>query len=298
MVAIVALAVIACAIAVLSGGQLADAQAAAPALGVDVVTSGNTANSLSDVEGCAAVNVGDRFTVDIFARDVQRLEAWELRFAYDHRVVEVVDHDYGMFLLSTAPGGSIFPSLFDTETPDRYFLAAAEFSGTADSGSGVLARITLHAVAHGMSPAQVVVDPGYFAPNLTTSAGVRSFSGLVAEGEIAVGQPCPGTSPTWVSAGDPSPAPGSSLPPNSSPDPQGSNGSQPGGEASQGTLTPTPRVAVLQTTGNAPGGVDSAADAKPSTGGSSEFPWWVLGVILGAVAAAAGGVALVFRSRS
>ena len=294
----------------LPGSRPARAQAAAAALGVDVDPANNTASSLAGVQGCVEVAVGDQFPVDIFARDVQKLAAWEVRFAFDHQVVQIINHQYAMFLLSTAPQGSIFPSLFERETDDRYFLAAAEFGGTPDTGSGVLARITMQAVAPGRSPAHIVAEPGYMAPYLTTSAGAGLFSGPVVGGEIAVGQPCSGTEPL-------EPAPKPSTGPGSAPAPgsgrplvieEGNSGAIPvstQGAGAPGAQAPEPSAsgglaAAIQPTGGALHAADSPDGATPAAGReeSAGFPWWLVASLLGAVLVAGTGSALAFMFRN
>jgi hypothetical protein len=313
LAALVALALITGLTLGLPGSRPARAQAAAAALGVDVDPANNTASSLAGVQGCVEVAVGDQFPVDIFARDVQKLGAFEVRFAFDHQVVKIVDHHYDMFLLSTAPQGSIFPSLFERETDDRYFLAAAEFGGTPDSGSGVLARVIMQAIAPGSSPAHIVAEPGYMAPYLTTSAGAGLFSGSLVGGEIAVGQPCSGTGPDQPPAPNPTAGPGS-TPASGSGRPiaieEGNSGVIPvstEGAGAAGAQAPEPSAsgglaAAIQPAGGAAQAADSPDGATPGAGreDSSGFPWWLAGSLLGAllVAGAGSAFAFMFRNRS
>ncbi|MDO8614943.1 MAG: hypothetical protein Q7T33_04305 [Dehalococcoidia bacterium] len=302
------------------------AQTAGTALGVDVDPANNTANHVADVQNCKEVAVGDEFPVDVFADNIEGLAAWELRFAFDHNVVQIVDHNYNMFLLSTAPSGSILPALFDRESDDRYFLAAAEISGTPDTGSGVLARITLKAIAAGTSPAEIVVSPGYLAPYLTKTGGAGLFSGPVAEAAISVGRPCSGPTPTVVPAstprpsnntpgpsGTPSPSgapvssatPGPGAPvvivdsPGTTPDSSGEAGASGGDDPG---ATPAPPGIVRQTGGSAPQDDDPDSHGASTAGrqDSSGFPWLLTGAITAAIlaAGAAGTLAFVIRYKS
>lgn len=206
-------------------------------LGVDPQTTGNTGTSIASVEDCTAVDIGDTFEVDIYITDVEELRAWELRFAFDHQVVQIVNNDFGLFLLSTTPSGSIFPSLFVEEKPDRYFLGASEYNGTPDSGSGVLARLTMQALAPGRSPALIVSEPSYFRPLLTDSNGANTFNGTIHQAEIAVGEPCSQPAPTPPSASptpppSETPLPGTPVP---TPSPSG-EGQQVAGAASEASF--------------------------------------------------------------
>ena len=176
-------------------------------LGIDVAPGSNTAGLVDTVDTCVEVAVGDRFPIDIYVADVESLRAWELRFAFDSDVVQIVDYDYNLFL------GGVFSSLFEVEKPDRYFLAAAE-PRTPDSGSGVLARLTLEAVGSGVSPAEIVMEPGYLAPRLSNVDNVQGndlFAGPVSQAKVAVAEPCRAEIPTSTSP----PAPGATPNPTS-----------------------------------------------------------------------------------
>lgn len=189
------------------------------ALGIDVIPGGNTATLVIAVDTCVEVDVGVQFQVDIYITDVQDLRAWELRFAFDHNVVRVVDYDYFLFL------GSVHPTLFEAEPPDvekadRYFLAAAE-TRDPDSGSGVLARLTLEAVGPGRSPAAIAA--GIYAPilsDINDPRGEDKFTGPVSQAEIAVAEPCsaPAPDPSPTSPPADNTTPGSDTDANDAPD--------------------------------------------------------------------------------
>ncbi|MBI2914196.1 MAG: hypothetical protein HYY03_09805 [Chloroflexi bacterium] len=289
----------------------------ATTLGVDVVADTNSAASLGTPQSCLEVSVGDSFPVDIYITNAQGLRAWELRFGFDHNVLQIVDQDYSKFLLSTDPKGSIFPSLFVGETADRYFLAAHEFRGTPDTGSGVLARLTMQAVAHGKSPVKIVIDPSYFRPRLTDANGEAAFSGPVSQGEVAVGQTCSGAPPPNATSGPtstpgtqpgatqqppaPTPPNGQSSNPVSSPAVGAVGGPDPGDEPSTssgdnggGTGPSDPGAgASRQTSGQDPN--DGQAATATSEGGSSGFPFWLLAPAVGGAVALTAAFALTLR---
>ncbi len=164
-------------------------------LGVDLISDGDADSFVGSVQGCLEVDVGDSFPIDLYIEDAQGLRAWELRFSFDHELLQIVGHDFGQFLLSTDPSGIIFPSLYEMETADRYFLAASEFRGTPDSGSGVLARMSMQAMAPGRSTVTIVTEPSYIAPHLTDDNGTGVFAGITSHGEVAVGEPCSTSDP-------------------------------------------------------------------------------------------------------
>jgi hypothetical protein len=126
-------------------------------IGVDADPAGNTATSLGPIDSCVSVSTGDTFDVDIFVADVVDLLAWEVYFVYDSSIISIVDHDVHMF--QAVDGESnIFD--FSEVLPDldaRYGVAAADLADppAPDSGSGVLAHLTLKAEGPGVSPASI-----------------------------------------------------------------------------------------------------------------------------------------------
>ncbi|TET53069.1 MAG: hypothetical protein E3J64_04125, partial [Anaerolineales bacterium] len=126
-------------------------------IGVDADPAGNTATSLGPIDSCVSVSTGDTFDVDILITDVVDLLAWEVYFVYDGSIISIVDHDVQMFQAANE-GSNIFD--LSEVLPDldaRYGLAAADLAQppAPDSGSGVLARLTLKAVGPGLSPASL-----------------------------------------------------------------------------------------------------------------------------------------------
>jgi len=102
-----------------------------------------------------SINVGDVIDVDVFVKDVQNLSGFQFNLNYNPAVLKVTKSSDHLFLASQQGSNAI--SISDP-TPDSdgvYISAATEFGeiGTTDeSGSGVLARITLEAVKAGSSP--------------------------------------------------------------------------------------------------------------------------------------------------
>ncbi len=165
---------------------------------------------------CAEVSVGQVFTVDLRVENADNLIAYELRVTYDSSVLSLEKADFNHFLVSTPPYGQVFPSLFVAETADSHFLAAAETRGTADSGSGVLARLQMRAITEGMSEIGIQTKPAVYGPRLTNKEGKPIgdgtgdgiFDGTVLSGMAAVGKNCSGGSiedPPVSDGGDPGP---------------------------------------------------------------------------------------------
>ena len=185
---------------------------AGPALAVDADPAGNEATSLSTIDGCASISVGDTFQVDITITDVVDLLAWEVQFVYDPSIVTLEGRDAQMFLAANA-GSNVFDASHGTPDEDGlYRVAAADIADppAPDSGSGVLARLTLSAVSAGVSPASLpLIDAtgdgkANLGPTLTDDAGQHLgdtdedgfFDGPVADAWIAVDVPCPEEPPS------------------------------------------------------------------------------------------------------
>jgi uncharacterized repeat protein (TIGR01451 family) len=157
--------------AVLFGGQVTlpegHLRGVPPALGQASTTIGvdadptqspaNTATSLGSIESCISMATSDIFTIDIFVTDVVDLLSWEMYFQYNGSVVNVKSVKVNMFQAAN-PGSIVFNASDSTPDSDGSFhVSAAELGiGAEDSGSGVLARLTLQAVGPGASPADLV----------------------------------------------------------------------------------------------------------------------------------------------
>lgn len=199
-------------IVALSGGA-AGAESDDVALTVQV---GNTGSQPAPAGvSCAEVSVGQIFPVDLRVENADNLIAYELRVTYDSSVLFLEEADFDHFLVSTPPYGQIFPSLFEAETADSYFLAAAETRGTADSGSGVLARLQMRAITEGVSEIGIQTEPAVYGPRLTNNKGKPIgdgtgdgiFDGTVLSGMAAIGENCSGggEDPPVSDGGDPGP---------------------------------------------------------------------------------------------
>lgn len=169
------------------------------------------APSLSVAE-CVEVNAGDTFTVAISVAGVTNLLAWDVYYAYDRNILEVVGRNVRQFL-DKEPNSNVF-DLSDPlpNTNGLYRIGAADTGGpgTEEDGSGVLALITLKARSRGLSwsslgPFDANADGAAdLGPTLTETGGGHIsdansdgiFDGPIAAGRIAVDRPCSGPLPT------------------------------------------------------------------------------------------------------
>jgi YVTN family beta-propeller protein len=175
---------------VIDGGRLQ--QATSPAtIGVDAEvddnddgTADNTATSLGAINSCISVDSGATFDVDIFVTDLARLRVWSAAFHYDPSVVSVVERDVQM-LLAAKPGSQVKDqSLGDAGVSGSYDLLASDVSdepAAEESGSGVLVRLTLRAVAGGVS--NLTVGEPFLFPFQSVESTASAF--------VAVDEACP-----------------------------------------------------------------------------------------------------------
>ena len=194
------------------------------ALGIDADTTTTPADSNGDgiwdepldwslLEGCRAVNPNDDFTIDVFVTDVVDLSAFEIWLSYDPTLLSVTGAD-GEIFLDADPDSNVFAYSADwppPPPPHRYNVAAVDMYvpavDAAETGSGVLARISLQAAdATGIATLSVnvkvdfegdtVFDQGSWLRDasgdyLGSVDGDNFFDGLMRDGAIGIGVEMP-----------------------------------------------------------------------------------------------------------
>ncbi len=177
------------------------------AIGVDADPDGNTATTLGAIDQCVSVAKDDTFSVDVFVTDVTDLLAWEAYFSFDGSIVNVTDRDVELFQAANANSDIFDASESLPSSGGLYRLSAIDFGQppSPDSGSGVLARLTLKAVGAGISPAILITldanndgrpDLGARLKDpqetpLGDSNGDEIFDGTVFNAQVAVDRDCP-----------------------------------------------------------------------------------------------------------
>ncbi|MCH8805771.1 MAG: hypothetical protein IH986_06760 [Planctomycetes bacterium] len=155
----------------------------------------------------------DIFSVDIFIKGVTAggISAFNTTIFYNSATLRIPSTGQGgintnvQMLLANAPGSNVLDqsdieSIFDN---DNLFTASAldqSGAGTAESGNGVLARVTFKAV--GFGPSSLSLKVPIVSPVLTgddgnaigPSGSFDVFTGTVSGAQIYVGQDCPGNS--------------------------------------------------------------------------------------------------------
>ena len=167
-------------------------------LGIDADPSGNTATSLGSIEACTSISSGSSTTIDLFITDVSDLLGWNTDILYDSSLIAITNINVRMF--QAADGHSnVFNASNPTPDSDGSFYASAVDLNAPpyeDSGSGVLARITVSALAPGISPL-TVSNPTLTDVNgqpIGDTDGNGIFEGSIFNAEIAIDGPCPGDS--------------------------------------------------------------------------------------------------------
>ena len=183
--------------------------AQATRLSVDADSAGNGPTEVGPYNSCLSVTSGDTFDLDIIIEDVQELLAWEIYLEYDPKIVEIVQRDVRLFQ-GANPGSSVYDVSEDLPDSDGlYRLAAADTADPPkpDSGSGVLARLRLKAIASGISDASLArrdldgdgkPDQGPFLRNtdgdpIGDDDGDTLFDGPDTAAKIAVDTLCSGS---------------------------------------------------------------------------------------------------------
>ena len=170
-------------------------------VGVDAITTGNTATSLGSIDRCVSVNPNDTFFIDVFVKDVTALNTWQGTLRFDGSLLQVTSTNVAYFL-QTTPGSVLYNGSDSVPNSTGSFQAGAtDQEYLPESGSGVLGRLGLKALAAGTSklyfslwwPFGVSgvnlqeVDSDYIG-DLNSDT---FFDGLVFNAIVVIGGPCP-----------------------------------------------------------------------------------------------------------
>lgn len=177
-----------------------------PTLAVDADPAGNLATSVGQIDDCVVLSLGETADIDVVLLGGDGLLGFEFQFEYDPSIVEILDSDLKLFLAS-APGSRVIDVSEPLPDPDHLHLFGAADIGrdSLDSGSGVLARITLTVKGPGVSPLSIPktdvnedgkfdLGPRLIGPDgsfLGDQDGDEFFDGPKLEAWVAVDTPCP-----------------------------------------------------------------------------------------------------------
>jgi hypothetical protein len=177
---------------ILAGGDETTQASPGVTIGIDADPTGNTAASLGSIDASRTVACGDTFEMDLFIRDVTDLLAWSVSLKYDPTVLRIKGQDVQMFQAANAGSDVRDRSLGDPALAGGwgggyYDVTAADIGEPAapDSGSGVLARLTLAAVGTGVSPVSLQTRTLWGSPP-PRSISVESTS----DAAVTIAGPC------------------------------------------------------------------------------------------------------------
>jgi hypothetical protein len=164
-------------------------------MGIDADPTGNTATSLGSIDACFSASSGSSFDIDLFITNVSDLLGWASYINYDPALINVTNIDVRMF--QAADGHSVMLNASDP-TPDSdgsFYASAIDLNAPPyqDSGSGVLARITISTLAPGISDL-IMSEPALIDVNgdpIADITGDGYFDGSTFDAQIALDQPCP-----------------------------------------------------------------------------------------------------------
>jgi hypothetical protein len=169
-------------------------------VGVDAITTGNTATTLGAIDRCVSVSTGSTFYVDLFVKDVANLNSWQGTLRTNGSLLEVSSINVGYFLAAT-PGSLLFNGSDAVPNSSGSFSAGAlDEEYFTESGSGVLARVGLRSLAAGTSKlyfslwwpfglSGVLLENPSFDP-IGDIDGDTYFDGLVFNAIVVAGGPC------------------------------------------------------------------------------------------------------------
>lgn len=262
-----------------------------------------------EIDECIEVNEGDTIDLTISISGTPELFAWEIYFAYDRDLIEVVGRDVRLFLSEGSNS-----NVFDVSDPvpnstGIYRLGAADvgLDSTAEAGSGELATIAVRAKAKGVSPAAIFkLDTIPLGPRLTGVGGTSIadfdgdglFDGSIRSGQVAIGVSCDPVAPTpdpdldiIFPQGSPTITPtGSPASSNATAEPGGTSGPRPSVAPTDGATTgaePTPSAETDDTGSSASPTADRPVPGGGSSGGGfasgSDNTFWAIVLISGGI---------------
>jgi len=167
-----------------------EAPASSTVIAVDMMPEGNSATSVGPIQSCLSVSSGDTFDVDVTVTDVQELAGFQVRLNFDPQVVQIQGRQANFLL---GEGGLEAGDINFPVTSGSWYYGYTNLP--AQSGPGVLVRVTLKALASGSTKLSLPLGP------LDTALIDSSFSYIevegVMEGTVRVGGECtPAETPT------------------------------------------------------------------------------------------------------
>ena len=204
-------------------------------LAIDTDTAGNAANVVGSLDVCRSASVGDTFDIDVVIQGVPdhvpgpsdapagtaSIVAFQYNIHFDPAVLQITAAD-DQFMVASSPDFESIqanfvlhgdPNPFPATTGDTS-IAYSSLAPTYPSGDGVLTRLTVKAIAAGVSDLTLDDEPDQAeAPIIADAASQPYDVSQLQNAVIAVGQSCDqvaAPSPTNPAEPTPEPTPSAS----------------------------------------------------------------------------------------
>ncbi len=230
---------------------------------IDMDITGNTATSFGVTDTCARIESGASLSLDVIVDAIPEdrpLVAYQFELFYDPAIVHVTDIDHEMLMAANDFQPFVILTELRPDSDGSFLVGLVDATSNAESGPGVLARITLTGVGTGVSNLSLI------AFQIRDDRNEAMIPTSQEAANITVGQDCPSEAPTPINNPPPTvPTPDTIL----TPPPDG--GADPGTGGTPGTeSTPGSGISEELTTPAAGG-----AELEPGTGDDADG---VLGV--------------------
>lgn len=207
---IVSIAILSAAAAFIADGE-AQETSTIDLVAIDVVTEGNDATTLGPLDGCVEAEAGSEVAIDVVVDAVPEDRpaiAFQLEVVYDPELLEVTAVDTE-FLLAAVGTYQPVEGLTD-EVPDsdgRFTVAVLDAASNVDTdenmetGPGVIARVTLAALAEGVSTVEIgFVPPDVSYPAILSVDNMPTQVDNIGSASVSTGEPCPADAKTEITA--------------------------------------------------------------------------------------------------
>jgi hypothetical protein len=170
--------------------------------------TGSRGAALGTIQTSRTVNCGQFFPIDIYVADAANLMVWNVTLHYSPAVLGIYARDVKMFL-AASPGSNVADNSYgDQGRAGSYDLLGSDgaLPQAPESGSGVLVRLNIGALAPGTS--QLTVTPERFWTSDDTSPTPTTLSAeITVTGACGTPVPTPTPEPTRTPTPSPTPTP-------------------------------------------------------------------------------------------
>jgi len=162
-------------------------------LAIDANTAGNTATHVESIEPCASLaGPGSTVSVDIAVDQIpaEAISGFATNLTYDPAIVSVTGLQYNLLMAAGGPMQATDSSDNVPDTDGDFRIDVLDFSGSQESGEGVIARVTFQAVANGVTTLDLddLIADGI--PDVLDGSGTSYIIHNIDAASLSVGQAC------------------------------------------------------------------------------------------------------------